>query len=191
MAVLSPPVAAPAATPHVLPATPADIPPEATIEQLEAIKDAWLSQAVEDGFPWALWKIASVLGRHAYRFGRDMWDIEWDAPAGRVRLRMMRSSAGYRPPEGRFYTWTSVSASIISHPEMPFVAHFVWLHPEGESPRDEQLDTDKCLFIPGQWTLQTARLFGRAVEAERKQQERQAEAARRKLLDDLLAGRAV
>ncbi len=187
--VFSPP-AAPMQV-SVLPAAPAEIPPQASVEQLKAIRSAWLRQAVEDGFPSALWTIASVLGRHDYRFGRDMWDVEWDAPAGRIRLRLMRSAAGYRPTAGCFYTWTSVSAVIVSLPERPVVAHFVWLHPEGETPRNEQLETDHCLFIPGQWTLQTARLFGRAIAAGCTQQERQAEEERRNLLNELLAGRAV
>lgn len=170
-----------------LPASPAEIPADASTEFLKAVRDAWLNQAIEDGLAWALWRTASALGAKKRRYARDYREFYWNAPAGPARLSLGQSAIGYRPGCGCFYTRTTVVAYVDGE----IVANIVWEHPEKEDPQAEHIVKKDSLFVPGRWTEALPRFTARAIEVVNRKAQEEAEAERKQLLHRLLAGKIV
>ncbi len=176
-----------AVTLAVLPASPTEIPLNASIETLETVKAAWLRQAVEDGLAWSLWRVVSVFGQKKRIYTRNFLDFEWETATGRARIRFSESVTGFVPAAGCFYARTDVHVTVGDQT----VADIVWEHPSGEEPSAEHVVEEKSHFVPGRWTEKLPRLVGQAIEVVERKAAEETENARQQLLQLLLAGEVV
>lgn len=174
-----------------LPHSPAAIPRDASLAELQAIKTSWTQAAQDAGFPEMLWEVVNWLGRpvrirtYQQKFWKD----------GDVGLIGSETSVRYEPAqcgwvvERRVYAYigeaTDVETLVLRGKN---VARWRWLFVEAAQELPLPVDDNNRLFIPGKWFNTVLAALPDAKAAARKHGADGQEQERRSLLAELLAG---
>ena len=188
------------------PASPADIPPTATLSELEDIKAAWASQAAKLGYLDTCWQVVRWLGSPLQAQGWNglrLWRSDDGdlAIAGSEQNRKFDPEAGFWLTERKFSVWlrnaveTARNYELLRQAQNPrdaviltslCVAGCTWSFLANENPAP-QLQAG-ALFLPGTWFAKVLAVSTIARSAMLRSVADSGEAQRTALLAELLAG---
>lgn len=185
----------PLETTRVIPASPAEISPETSLEELNAIKSAWTQAAREMNYPAKACDVAFWLGREVVTHPREHVYKVWSR--GNVHLLVREYEERYQAADGTRMK-VCILVGFIGEPDlarknpvdqillstkMLKVADWRWSIFAGEAK-----EWQENFFIPGNWVDVFLAAEAKANEIAARAEVDQQEINREQMLADLLAG---
>jgi hypothetical protein len=185
----------PVETARVLPASPGEISPEASLEELNAIKSAWTQEARDMNYPAKACHVAFWLGREVITHPREHIYKIWSSES--VHLLVREYEERYQAADGTRMK-VCILLGFIGEPDLTHknpvdqillstrmfkVVNWRWSIFAGEVK-----DWQENYFIPGNWIDVFLAVEAEANEISARAEVDQQESERQQLLAELLAG---
>jgi hypothetical protein len=188
----------PAETGLAIPASPGDISPEASLEDLNSIKASWVENARGMGYPENAYEVAFWLGQEVLVHPREHVYKIWSS--GKVHLLAREYEERYQSADGTRMKVCFLAAylgdpdyerrnpidQILLSSKMSQVASWHWNVFCGEV-----REWDDNYLIPGKWLDVVLAATPRARQVAQQCHQEAIEAERQKMLTQLLVGKEV